>query len=153
MKLIRKGAAGKMVLIGVDSKTAKWYAIGKSVEKYIPQYNIDDDITIKSENINGKDVLTFIQKGNGAISTADTSSTKTDTGSSYKPTPNPRELTNQPAKTYSYGESPEEQNTIKRQAIMHATSRSLVSLQGFINLDNIEAVSERLYKHYERLVG
>lgn len=148
MKLIKKGTAGKMVLIGEDSKSAKWYVIGENVQKFISGYNENDPISIRSEKVNGKDVLTFISKGgNGSLPSA-ASQPESRLGedkpvgkSAYTPT------------TKSYTKSPEEQNTIKRQAIMHAVSRSLNALQGFVNLDNIEEVTTKLYKHYETLVG
>ena len=53
----------------------------------------------------------------------------------------------------STNKSPEIQDSIKRQAIGHMTSRSLVSLQGEINSGNIFEISEKLYKHYQKLVG
>ena len=49
--------------------------------------------------------------------------------------------------------SPEIQDSIKRQAIAHAVSRSLISLQGHLDLTNIYEVSEKLYHHYQKLVG
>lgn len=49
--------------------------------------------------------------------------------------------------------SPQQQDSIKRQAIGHMTSRTLISLQGHIDLDNIYKVSEKLYAHYQKLVG
>ena len=49
--------------------------------------------------------------------------------------------------------SPQQQESIKRQAIGHAVSRSLISLQGHIDLNNIYEVSEKLYRHYQKLVG
>jgi hypothetical protein len=56
-------------------------------------------------------------------------------------------------KTGSYTKSPEEQNTIKRQAIGHMTSRSLASMQGIITPDNIEEIITKLYAKYVELVG
>ena len=49
--------------------------------------------------------------------------------------------------------SPQQQDSIKRQAIGHMTSRSLIALQGHIDLINIYEVSEKLYHHYQKLVG
>lgn len=43
--------------------------------------------------------------------------------------------------------------SIKRQAIMHAVSRSLISLQGHIDPNNIGDIAEQLYKKFQQLVG
>lgn len=53
----------------------------------------------------------------------------------------------------SYSKSPEEQNTIKRQAIAHATSRAMIGMQHLIDGNNIEEVMERVYKKFQELVG
>lgn len=43
--------------------------------------------------------------------------------------------------------------SIKRQAIMHAVSRALISLQGHIDPNNIGDIAEQLYKKFQQLVG
>ena len=55
--------------------------------------------------------------------------------------------------TSGYGKSPAEQDSIKRQAIMHAVSRALIALQGQVSPDNIEEVAAKLYKKFQELVG
>jgi len=52
-----------------------------------------------------------------------------------------------------YIKSPEVQESIKRQAIGHMTSRSLISLQGHIDVNNIQEIAESIYKMYVKLVG
>lgn len=44
-------------------------------------------------------------------------------------------------------------SSIKRQAIGHMTSRTLISLQGHIDPNNVEALAERIYKKFQELVG
>lgn len=44
------------------------------------------------------------------------------------------------------------QESIKRQAIGHMASRSLISLQGHITPNNIEEIATRLYKKFQELV-
>lgn len=53
----------------------------------------------------------------------------------------------------SYNKSPEVQDSIKRQAIGHMTSRSLIALQGQVDPNNITGLMEVLYKKYQELVG
>ena len=53
----------------------------------------------------------------------------------------------------SYGKTPEVQESIKRQAIGHMTSRSLIALQGHVDINNIQEVAASLYKKYQELVG
>lgn len=54
---------------------------------------------------------------------------------------------NKPTRSSSTNES------IKRQAIGHMTSRTLISLQGQVDEDNIEGLMERIYAKYQELVG
>jgi len=52
--------------------------------------------------------------------------------------------------------SPEEktkQDSIKRQAIMHAVSRTLIGMQGQVNIENVCSLTTMLYAHYSKLVG
>jgi len=55
--------------------------------------------------------------------------------------------------TGTYTKSPEVQQSIKRQAIGHMTSRSLIALTGQVDVNNIEEIAESLYKLYVKLVG
>lgn len=55
--------------------------------------------------------------------------------------------------TGTYKKSPEVQESIKRQAIGHMTSRSLIALTGQVDVNNIEEIAESLYKLYVKLVG
>ena len=53
----------------------------------------------------------------------------------------------------SYGKSPEEQDSIKRQAIGKMTAQSLIAMQGQVDPNNIVGLIETLYKKYRELVG
>lgn len=50
-----------------------------------------------------------------------------------------------------YGKSLEEQETIRRQAVGHMVSRSLMSLQGQVDPNNIPEIIKVLYKTYDEL--
>ncbi len=55
--------------------------------------------------------------------------------------------------TKTWGKTPEEQNSIKQQAIGHMVSRTLIGLSGHLDLNNIEEVIEKLYAKYKEVVG
>ncbi len=52
-----------------------------------------------------------------------------------------------------YGKSPEVQASIKRQAIGHMTSRTMIALQGHIDPNNIQEQIRAIYALYVELVG
>lgn len=52
----------------------------------------------------------------------------------------------------TWGKSPEEQDTIRRQAIGHMASRALNSMAGHVNPGNVLELSEMLYKYFKKLV-
>ena len=58
------------------------------------------------------------------------------------------------ARRAAAGKSPEVQNDIKRQAIGHMTSRTLIALQGTSMVNsNLEETIEKIYRKYQQLVG
>jgi nucleoid-associated protein YgaU len=152
MKILKFGASGRMVQIGADPQNSEWYVITPTVENFIKTMKEGEDVTIRFEKTNGKNHLSFIQRGNGAVSSTPTGTNRVG---GYTKTPYTPQATAKPdvggAKTY--GKSPAEQDTIKRQAVMHATSRSLISMQGRVNEENIFEISEKLYMHYWDLVN
>ena len=53
----------------------------------------------------------------------------------------------------SYGHSTDVQDSIKRQATAHATSRVLIALQGHVTPDNWESLSTKIYNHLLKLIN
>ena len=53
----------------------------------------------------------------------------------------------------SYGKTPEVQESIKRQAIGHMTSRTMIALQGHVDPNNLPDIVRSVYKLYQELVG
>lgn len=116
----------KYLKIGEDFNSARWFGIPEALMT-ITALLIKGDVVelTHSQGADGKLVLETIKK-TGAV----------------------------PAKEFkSYGKTPEEQNSIKRQAIGHMTSRTLIALQGQVDIGTIEGVMERIYKKYQILVG
>ena len=150
MKILRFGKAGKNVCIGVDSRTGEWYRISDAVRPYLAKFEEGADVDIKFEGPQDAKVLTHINTSTGIGNSAELMHL-------VSPTPTPAVVsksvtTTQPKSNWG-DKSPEVQDSIKRQAIMHATSRALIALQGQINVQNIEEVSSNLYKHFQNLVG
>lgn len=157
MKIIKFGAAGKMVRIGEESRNSIWYKISDTVRPFLIKMAEGDDVTIRSEKQNGMDVLVHISKGNGDVAT-DSAPVSTNriasksTAYVSKSFPQPATDTGK-ATTKTYGKSPEEQDSIKRQAIGNMASRSLIALQGQVTVENIGEVTRAQYALFQELVG
>ena len=169
MKIIRFGPSGKMVLIGEDKNHSTWYVIGDKVRTFLSKFKEGDDVSIRAEKgADGRsEVLVFIQPatagepstGNGGGEPAEpqepTSSAPASTGYKKPWTGKPwqgKSNYQAPAQK-SYGKTPEEQETIKRQAIGHMTSRTMIGLAAHLTPENIHEVMESIYKKYVELVG
>jgi hypothetical protein len=125
MKVCAISRDGLYLRLGESQEQSRWYAITKRVLDVSKTLKRGDTVDIKFEQReDGKFYLTELTK----------------TGSA------PAE-----EKKY-YGKSPEEQNTIRRQAIGHMASRALIALQGQVDINNITNVAETLYKKFQELV-
>jgi len=127
MKVFAFSGDGKYIKIGETNETAQWYAITSAVKNFIKNISKGDEVEVRAtKNSVGKLELQFINV------------TKKASDSGFAP---------------RYGKTPEEQESIKRQAIGHMVSRSLIALQGQVDVNNIQKVAEELYKKYQELVG
>jgi hypothetical protein len=148
-KIVKFSRGNVYVFIGQDENNGKWYSPSR-VNKFMGSISVGDPVNIKSERIDKTNYLTFIQKANGT-------SQPEVTSADIEPTVAKEPIQQQTASTVSKAKtswrSPEEMESIKRQAIMHAVSRSLIALQGQYTSDNIEPVIRKLYSLYQELVG
>ena len=125
MKICAISEDKKFLKIGADFDSARWFGFPDSLAATISTIIRGDIVEIThSQQTNGKLILDSIKKTGSAVASQKT-----------------------------YGKTPEEQDSIKRQAIGHMTSRTLIALQGQVNPDNIEDIMVRLYKKYQILVG
>lgn len=129
------GTKGFMICIGPKgAKSGEWYFMGEAIKKQIDGNIVKGDlVTIKSEKKNDKFILLFINKaGAGATSSV---AAKPSTG--YVP------------------RTPADNESIKRQAMGHMTSRILAGMctSGMIPYENVEAEMEKIYKKFQTLVG
>lgn len=157
MKIVKRSQNGKMLKIGEDLENSTWYFMTPKVMEFVNKkngeefvnFNVGDEVTIKDEDKNGSKTITFIEKGKGgahegpkaASSSSAPKGTVIKTGSEA------------PYEKKYYGKSIEERMDIKRQAIGNMVSRSLIGLQGHVDLKNIEETIEKLYKKYTEMVG
>ncbi len=159
MKLIKFGTAGKMVCIGDDPKRGTWYKISDKVRPFLEKLHEGDEVSIRSEKHNSMEVLTHIQKGGNGVAdvapapapAAAVTSSSTGVNRVAKAVPSDTGVTSTPTKTY--GKSAEEQDSIKRQATLHAMSRALICLQNQVLVEDICAVSTKIYAHFWDLVN
>lgn len=167
MNKVVKYAAKKtdMVKIGESEAKSKWYWMSPAVEKYAKaQIPVGTEVELQTETKNGKDVITRITKEGNSSSTPQTNKdepqgfTCKECGAALKDDKydtcyDCNQKNKKSGKSNYYSKSPAEREMIKRQAMGHMVSRTLISLQGHVDPNNVEELATSLYKLYENLVG
>ena len=150
MKILRMGPAGKMICLGEADSKGQWYIMDEPVKAHISKFAVGDVVSIRSVAKNGKQHLTFISPMNGhpPVSTG-----TGDASNAPVAVTQASEIKTAEKKSTWTPKTAEENASIKRQAIGHMTSRSLIALQGQISVDNIETVAEKVYRKFVELVG
>jgi hypothetical protein len=132
MKIVAKSKNGKMLKIGEDEKTAKWFFMTESVQGFVEKTAIvvGDEVDFQQENKNGSFTITnIVKKGqSGSAAPAKT----TDSGITSNITKN-------------YGKSDKEQDSIKKQAIIKACADAVKSLTGKITKEELPDYMVALY--------
>jgi len=165
MKVIAKSRNGKMLKIGEDEKSAKWYFLADPVIKFVEgNIEVGSEVTIKYEQSGGKSIITYITKGEG-ISTEtppkDSKPTCEICGKELKDSKYKKcyscqylnkneENSNTPTEYIDTSISKDE--LIKREAVAHATSRVMIGLQGHINPNNVSTIYTTVYNIILKLV-
>ena len=145
--------------LGADVEKARWYGVADEAREAMDPIVHGDLVEIEFKDEAGKRVIVSAKKTGESpvVKSESTSSDKFTCGKCGKAMKDDTYefcyTCNQAEPKKSYGKSPEEQATIKRQAIGHMTSRSLIALQGHIDPNNITGIMETLYKKYIELVG
>jgi len=168
MKLVAKSTNGKMLKVGPNDTEAKWYFMTEEVMKTSSSFNIGDEVSIKTAVQSGSSFITEVVKAKASTpSTVKKLEPKTiatgaapDVGvvtqkEGYLPKDEWVAKMKAEGKWKENGmeRSPEINASIKKQAIMHAVSRAMISMQGIITPDNMEEISDKLYRKFEGLVG
>lgn len=153
-KIVRFSKQGNMVQIPTDKNPVKWFFLNDAVIAFTKNKGFvsGDEVEFEVDNPNQKTpTITKMWKvGQKPSSTPASVSSKVE---------KPKEELKKPASsngtnnTTSYQTAEEKKSEgIKRLAIGNMTSRALISLQGYVNEDNIETIAEKLYKKFEQLV-
>lgn len=148
----------------LDGKTGVWATCTPAVKGYASTtFKAGDIVDVQSEPTGevGLHVTRISKAGQGGGVTTSTVSTTAptceDCGKALKDAKYKKCYTcnkKNPSKSGgSYGKTPEVQESIKRQAIGHMVSRTLIALTGQIDRNSVTEVMEVLYKHYQELVG
>jgi len=164
LKVFKIAAKGNMVKVGDATKSmdlAPWIFMTANVISTLPKDIEGKIVTYTTELQQGQKFINKITVvGQGSVTTG----AQTTSGTEVKATTQkdgylPKE--EWIAKMKAEGKwnehvdtkSPEVQNSIKRQAIGHMTSRTMIGLQGIVHPDNVEELMEKVYKKYVELVG
>jgi len=128
-----------------DGGVEGWYYMTDKVRDYMKKFPKGTDVEVTVEQKEKGKIITFFKPptNNGGNSTGGSMS-EPSMSSPSTPTPAPYV-----AKTY--GKSPEENHSIKAQAIMHAVSRTIIGLDG-VDLNNVNSVIDTLYNKYSEKV-
>lgn len=172
MKLLGLSRAKNMAKIDkIDTGEINvWYFLSPNVQKFIEKIPVNSEVEFEVEDKPGKGkIITFIKVKGDKISTPIKEEKKTPDfvcakcGKAMKDdkydmcydcnqAERAKEKTSTITTTNKYGKSPEEQNSIMRQAVGHVVSRSLISMQGTVDINNIESIVDTLYDLYLKKV-
>lgn len=135
MKIIAKSKNGKMLKIGDDDKTAKWLFMTEPVQDFVNKNTIvvGDEVEFQQENKNGSFTITNITKkgqvGSGT-SAPNKVASKTDSGIST---------------IKNYGNSPEVNDSIKKQTVIKTCAEAVKALAGQITKEELPDYMTTLY--------
>ena len=134
MKVLAIGKGGKVFKVGSSEADAKWY-VTDEVAEYAKTVKKGDEIELKSRAEGRNNILTFLKIVGSAPSTV--SGTSSGNASGYT------------KKAWTPYEKPQDvQDSIRRQAVGHMTSRTLVGLQGQFDINNVCEIIDVLYAKY-----
>ena len=138
MKIAAFGKKNPNTICLSDGNVEAWYYVSSKVKDYLSKLHKGDEIDIEVTQGDRGKIITFIKQTGSNQFSVPTSETKASSYSSEKK---------------YYGKSPEEQESIKRQAIGHMVSRTLISMQGTVDVNNVCGIIDTLYKKYQEVVG
>lgn len=149
-KIVAFGRQGKMVKVEHKDGKMDWFFLSDKVLSFIKNFNIGDEVEFRSEEQKGNKIMTFITKSSGGnISVESPISPK----SSFIPKPSPQNTNFGFGGEFQKSKTPEERNDIRRQAVLHATSRVLIGLQGTFDINTFPEISTTIYNHFLKLVN
>jgi hypothetical protein len=169
MKLFAVSLKGNMLKLGTENTKdgSTWYFMAEEIMKeqvlrtpapenkpYLKDFVLGDEVKIVHEMRQNNLFVTKIAKADGTTSVTATKvaiATPPQTTTSATTT---HVQWNQPKKEWDGGRSPAVQESIKKQAIAHATTRALISMQGkFADVQQLAQAFDYLYDAIERKVN
>ena len=129
------------ICLGTGETDKDWYYMTDEVKDFISKYDRGTEVEFECKAGPKGKILTFIKPKAGATQ-KDATSCAT-----------PGVTVGGAVQTNKYGKSKEECDSIKRQAIGHMVSRTIIGLQGSVDINNVTSVMDTLYKKYVELVG
>lgn len=156
IRLTRPDNKKRMIKVYTDDtdKTGTWYSCSDAVYGFVDKnFKEGDSVALQTD----KDIVVKVTKGEGAVQETQTTPKFVceDCGKELKDDKYKKCYTcNKKAPKTSTGgayKSPEVQESIRKQAIGNMTSRSLISLQGQVDVNAIHEVIKALYKTYDEL--
>jgi hypothetical protein len=143
-----------MVLVNIDGKE-EWAKTTDKVVAYAKEHFQRDEEVVLVSKRQGK--MLFIDKimkpGQTEQAPAQTAGASSAPGGAQAPVQEQKPpQTGGYQKNNSYGKSPEEQASIRSQAIGHMVSRTLIAMQGTVEPNNVCALIDTLYQKYSSIV-
>lgn len=136
MKVTAISKDGKFLKIGEGLPDSVWHSYEEAITDVVKTIVKGDEVETKYDVVaDGKRVLTYIKK----------------IASAPVPPTGGADTTTTPYKKpwVEYGtKSPEVQDSIRKQAVGHMTSRTLISLQGHVTPENVIELIDKLYTKY-----
>ena len=163
---------GKIVQIGKDEKSSKWYYLTPEFIEKVKTLQVGEDITYAAQAITGKYHLTFLEKG--SIDGPEEKSgyvppVKAETKSEIpekepKPTekpveqkpeqkkPEPEEPRNQSYPEKKWEPKKFDSETSVKQTVMHAVGRVMIGLQGQYTKEEAVDLAGKIYEGLLKLI-
>jgi len=169
MKLFAVSGNSKMLKMGTENTNDKstWYFMTEEVIKeqvlktpapenrpYLKDFSLGDEVKIVHEMRQNQLYVTKIAKADGNTAVPATKVAVAPPPQTTTSSTTTHVQWNQPKKEWDGGRSPAVQESIKKQAIAHATTRALISMQGkFADVQQLVQAFDYLYDAIERKVN
>lgn len=157
-KILGISQAKNMIQLDENIKGEKevWLWLSLKSQKFIDRFKVGQEIEYDADEKDGKKTINFMKvKGTFSSKSVDTQEgcVCADCGAKLKDNSYETCYKCSMIRREKENTSPEgmdKQKSIRAQAIGNMVSRSLISLQGTLDINNIGTVIDSLYEHYER---
>lgn len=157
IKFIKLAKKQPMISVNIDGKDV-WVKASDAVMKFAGEHFKEGDLVNLEGNDKGKMMyVTKITKAGASTGGAQSPAQAQKTAEVQPPKPEEKKEEKAPASVnnYSgnkYAKSPEEQASIRSQAIGHMVSRTLIAMQGTVEPNNVCSLIDTLYQKYNSIV-